>query len=123
MGVTRRIAAVVVASGVLVGGFAAPAMANSSTSCTALPYVVIGNRTCKTGILYSNAAHDLRIIARSDVFGCTESPWSVWDVDTGRTVASGKSVPKNVVIHGLYGRYRGRLNQACYKDTLQLRDY
>lgn len=114
--------AVGVATTVIVGGFASPALA-SSTTCTAGPYVVVGARTCKTGQMHSNSRHDLRIIVRSDTWGCTKSPWSVWDIDTGRTVASGSSVPRNVVINGLYGRYKGRLNDACWKDTLTLQDY
>jgi hypothetical protein len=115
------VASLGVAATVAVLGISEPAFA-SSTTCTALPYLVIGNRTCKTGQLHSNAHHDLRIIVQSSVEVCRKSPWDVWDVNTGRVIASGSSVPRNVVINGLYGTYEGRLNDACYKDTLELKD-
>jgi hypothetical protein len=117
------IASLGVAATVAVTGFSAPALASSSKTCTALPYWVIGNRTCKTGQVHSNSHHDLRIVVKSDVVKCAKSPWDVWDVNTGKVIASGSSIPRNVVVHGLYGTYEGRLNDACYKDTLTLQDY
>lgn len=103
-------------------GFSAPALA-SSARCEARPYVVLWHRTCRTGPLASNAHHDLRIIVQSNIIKCTVSPWEVWDVNTGKVVASGRQVPRNVVVHGLYGVYEGRLDDACYKDLLILQDY
>ena len=64
-------------------GVEAPAMAADS-SCE-LTKVFAITKSCNTGSVKSNKAHDLRAI----IFACKGSPWKVWDTGTGKTVASG----------------------------------
>ena len=91
------------------------------TSCQASK--LLAKRTCTTGTIKSNRNHDLRV----EVDACDGSPWKVWDVDTGKTVASGKGKGQSdhidKVINGLYGTYKAKLSDACRWDLIELRDY
>lgn len=97
----------------VVGAVASPALAASS-SCTA-PYFYGSYRTCNTGAVSANSAHQLSIV----VSACKGSPWKVYDTSNNVTVASGTGSTTRVV-SGLYGTYKGRFTDACYRDKIQI---
>jgi hypothetical protein len=113
-GRTKRLAGAGLSLGLL-GSIlvASPAFAASSSCSTWLD-------ACVTGIVYANAAHDLRVITSGP---CGGEKWSVYDQDTGVTVAHGTG-GTNRVIHGLYGRYVGGVEGAiCGKGYITIQDF
>lgn len=123
MRLSKRVAtaAVSVTAVIAVVGVQAPAMARDVKSCQTTK--LFATRTCTTGAIKSNSNHDLRV----EVNACDGSPWKVWDVDTGKTVASGKGKGQadhiDRVINGLYGTYKAKLSDACRYDLITVRDY
>lgn len=118
MRISRTAAAVTAVTAIAVVGISGPAEA-ASVQCYATGAVY---HTCKTGSLYSNAAHDIRVY----VAACKGAPYWVVDTDTTRSVAhgtgTGQSVPINIVVHGLYGRYYAKLTDSCSNDYVKLQD-
>jgi hypothetical protein len=108
---------VAVAAGVtaVVGGVASPAFA-SSTSCTAPYWYKPWYRTCTTGTISSNSQHRIWV----SVSACKGSPWKVWDTGTGKTILSGTGNLSNKAVGGLYGNYKAKLTDACWRDTIAL---
>jgi len=100
-----------------------PALA-ATTSCE-LKNWSLKTKKCTTGAIKANKAHDLRISASL----CKGSPYKVWDVNTGKTIASGKGKGQSDgkmidrVINGLYGTYKAKLSDGCQYDQIWLMDY
>jgi hypothetical protein len=114
-------AAIAMAAAAVVIGVASPALAASSTCYTDSFWDI--TKTCNTAAVKSNAAHDIRV----RISACKGSPWKVWDINTGKTVASGtgkgQGTEINKVINGLYGTYKARLSDGCLNDWVALQDY
>ncbi len=114
--------AAVTAVAVVLGG-AAPATAgggrrNDESMCRA-PYLYRPfTRTCTTGPITVNRDHRITVWTRV----CDDSPWRLWDVASGRVVASGSGDTRQVVT-GLYGTYRAKLTDACWRDRIGIRNY
>ena len=99
----------------LVGGVSSPALA-AGTSCAAPYWYKPWYRTCTTGTIPANSKHQLWI----DTSACKGSPWKVWDTGTGKTIASGTGSVSNKKVSGLYGHYKAKLTDACWRDTITL---
>lgn len=122
----NKIAAVAVAAAaattLAVTGFAGPALAATVTSCSAAWSV--GRMTCTTpDWVPSNAAHQIRVTVYSTQ-GC-KTPWVVYDITTGKNAASGKGPTgdNGRVLSGVYGLYTASLTNACWHDTIYLKNY
>jgi len=114
------VAGVIVAATATLGVVAAesPAMAAYASCHTSNAVITIKKRTCSTASVHANAAHDIRVV----IYACKNSPWWVWDINTGRSVAHGAG-SGNKVIHGLYGYYKAKLTDGCKGDLIALQDY
>ncbi|MEU3455227.1 hypothetical protein ABZ671_16775 [Micromonospora sp. NPDC006766] len=101
------------------GVAATPAQA-ASANCTA-PYWSSGwYRTCTTG---SVPAHRTGRFIDVTVGACYGTDWKVWDINTGVTVASGRTAGRPIApkrIYGLYGTYKAKLIGACWKDWIKI---
>lgn len=98
----------------IVGGVPSPAFA-ANTSCMA-PYWYGWHRTCTTGTIEPNSQHKIWIA----VSACKGSPWKVWDTGTGVTIASGTGSRSSKAVGGLYGHYKAKLTEACWRDSIAL---
>lgn len=113
------IAATAVVTTLAVTGFAAPALAAISTRCT-VPWSA-GTMRCTTpDWVPANAANQIRVEVLPNS-GCN-SRWVVYDITTGRNAASGRG-RTNRVLSGVYGIFTASLTDACWKDTIILRNY
>lgn len=98
-----------------------PAQA-ATARCTA-PTFYWGTRTCTTGSIAANASGHFVDV---HMWGCSGSPWRVWDTVTGVTVASGKGAGQSrdwtvKRIPGLYGSsYKAKLSSACAGDEIYI---
>ncbi|WP_306213859.1 hypothetical protein [Actinoplanes sp. RD1] len=122
MRVQCALAAAVTAVVVVLGG-AAPASADggrqANESMCRAPYLYPPfTRTCTTGEVKVTRAHRITIWTRV----CDDSPWRLWDVASKRVVASGSGDTRQVVT-GLYGTYRAKLTNACWRDRIGIRNY
>jgi hypothetical protein len=96
-------------------GVGSPALA-ASTSCTTPYWYKPWYRTCTTGSVDAGSKHQLWI----DTSACQGSPWKVWDTGTGKTIASGAGSVSSKKVSGLYGTYKAKLTDACWRDTIVL---
>lgn len=108
-------AAVAAGATAIVGGVASPAFA-ANTSCTAPYWYKPWYRTCATGSITANSQHKIWVA----VSACKGSPWKVWDTGTGKTILSGTGSLSNKAVGGLYGSYKAKLTDACWRDTISL---
>lgn len=122
----RAVVAGVIATTIATVGVVAlesPAMAAYASCRTSTQLITFKKRTCSTASVHANPAHDIRVV----VYACKNSPWWVWDINTGRSVAhgtgGGQSARIDRVIHGLYGYYKAKLTDGCKGDLIALQDY
>ncbi|MFI5938004.1 hypothetical protein [Actinoplanes sp. NPDC051494] len=126
MGISRKVAAAVLtitaAVSVAVAGVGTPASA-ASTGCNTGSKLTWNKKWCKTGTIKPNKQHDLRVYGHQ----CKGTKWRVWDVGTGKTVASGTSKGSDrtldKVINGLYGTYKAEIPSGCTNDSISLYDF
>ncbi|WP_045743082.1 hypothetical protein [Actinoplanes rectilineatus] len=120
---TKRAVAITAATTAILAGITAPAsaaVAQTGVGCSAPSfYNPLNGRSCNTGTISTTSAHTLYISVSTRG---SDSPWRVWDVNTGVIIAQGKGSTSRTVT-GLYGTYKGRLPSAYAYDRIDIRNY